>query len=144
VPRLKVLFVCLANCIRSQMAEGFARAHGGDVLSPSSAGLAPAGIIAPLARRVMSEKDIDMETQFSKGLDEVDANGFDLIINMSGLELPPHITATVRDWNVSDPVGEAVEAYREAAALIERRVSALIEELRARGLIAAEGESREG
>src|ERR1700676_3620098 len=67
----RVLFVCIGNSCRSQMAEGFARAYGSDVMLARSAGLSPALMIAPLTKQVLTEKNINIEDQFPKGLDMV-------------------------------------------------------------------------
>ena len=130
--RLKVLFVCFANSIRSQMAEALARAYGGDVLDPMSAGLAPTWAVSPVARQVMRERNLSLDDHFPKGLHELDANGFDLIINMSGFEMPKGIRAAVRDWDVRDPAGEKEKIYRKVADEIEKLVMALVLELRAK------------
>ena len=63
----RVLFVCIGNACRSQMAEAFARAYGSDVLSAHSAGLAPAGAVPPLTRQVLNERNIPVEGQYPKG-----------------------------------------------------------------------------
>lgn len=125
----RVLFVCLGNAIRSQMAEAFARHYGGDVIRPASAGLAPATMIAPLAREVMAGRNISLDDQFPKGLDEVEVAAFDLVVNLSGR--PLRTAGPRRDWKVRDPVGGTEAQYREAADEIERLVMGLILELRA-------------
>jgi arsenate reductase len=68
-PAMRVLFVCLGNSCRSQMAEGFARAYGQGAWQAESAGLLPATVISPLTREVMEEKKISLEEHFPKGLD---------------------------------------------------------------------------
>lgn len=128
--RLKVLFLCVANSVRSQMAEAFARAYGGDFLDSASAGVACSVTIDPMARQVMRERSLSLDSQFSKGLDEVDLGDFDLVINMSGLPLPSSVKAQVRAWSVADPVGGKEKDYRRAAANIEELVIRLIQELR--------------
>jgi len=126
----RVLFVCLGNSCRSQMAEGFARARGRGVWEAESAGLAPATIIAPLTRQVMDEKDVSLDEHFPKGLDEVVLAEFDLVVNMSGYELPPIIQAPVRQWQVTDPIGRSGKVYRGVRDQIEALVSQLLEEVR--------------
>ena len=61
-----MLFVCIGNACRSQMAEGFARAYGGDVMEAASAGLSPAVAVPPDTIRAMDEKNIDIRGQFPK------------------------------------------------------------------------------
>jgi arsenate reductase len=128
-PKKRVLFVCLGNSCRSQMAEAFARAYGSDVLIPASAGLTPAGIVAPLTFQVLAEKNITADGQFPKGLDLLSRVSFDLAVNMSGYPAPLP-AARVMEWSVRDPIGERVEVYRSVANEIEALVMKLILELR--------------
>ena len=125
----RVLFVCVGNSCRSQMAEAFARAYGSDVLIPASAGLAPAGIVAPLTLQVLAEKNITAGAQFPKGLDLVSQAPFDLAVNMSGYPTPLP-AARVMEWSVRDPIGEKLEVYRSVANEIEGLVMKLILDLR--------------
>jgi arsenate reductase len=127
--RYRVLFVCIGNACRSQMAEAFARRYGSDVLDPQSAGLAPAGFLSPDTRQVMLEKDIDMEGCESKGFDAT-GNDFDLIVNMSGYPLPPLLPSPVRDWKVEDPISLDLDRHREIRDRIEGLVVGLILEFR--------------
>jgi arsenate reductase len=128
--RKRVLFVCVGNCCRSQMAEGFALHHGGDVLAAESAGLAPAGIVVDETVRAMSEKNIDISSHHSKGFRPEDANHFDLIVNMSGYDLPNGIRAPVIEWDVPDPIGESPEVYARVRDQIEKLVMKLILDFR--------------
>jgi arsenate reductase len=122
------------------MAEGFARAHGSDVLEAQSAGLAPAIALAPLTHAVMLEKDIDLGDFYPKelGLIQATVDGADLIINMSGFELPLKNPVPVEEWDVSDPIGESEEVFRGVRDEIERRVLHLIETLRSRKTVGSE------
>jgi arsenate reductase len=127
--RKRVLFVCLGNSCRSQMAEAFARAYGSDVLIPSSAGLTPAPIVAPLTLQVLEEKNIRADGQFPKELDLMAGEASDVIVNMSGYPLPS-LTARVVEWSVQDPIGESETVYRDVANQIEGLVMRLILDLR--------------
>jgi arsenate reductase (thioredoxin) len=131
---IRVLFVCLGNSCRSQMAEGFARAYGKGVWEAESAGIAPATIIAPPTRDVMDEKKIDLGDQFPKPLDWVALNTFNLVVNLSGYPLPDSITSPVREWKVDDPIGSSSKVYRRVRDQIEASVLALLEEARTGGL----------
>jgi arsenate reductase len=131
--KTRVLFVCLGNSCRSQMAEGFARKYGEDVLVASSAGLSPATIVAPETIRVMAEKNIDVRDQYPKGLIELRGEPFDVIINMSGFQLPHSLIPLSRDWQVDDPIGEDDKTYCRVRDEIERLVMTLILELRRKG-----------
>lgn len=113
------------------MAQAFARAHGADILSAESAGLAPALAIAPLTHEVMLEKDIDLGDYFPKDLEQVEG-AFDLVVNMSGHDLPAYRAAQVEMWDVRDPIGESEDVFRQVRDEIERRVLELIEGLRSR------------
>jgi len=126
----RVLFVCLGNAIRSQMAEGFARCYGADVMVARSAGLSPATSIVPLTRKVMSEKNIDLGDVMPKGISDHGGEQFDLVINLSGYPIPNDVRSPVREWKVNDPLGQKEQAYREAADQIERLVMDLVLELR--------------
>ena len=115
------------------MAEGFALHHGGDVVAAESAGLAPAGIVVEETVRAMSKKNIDISSHHSKGFRREDANRFDLIVNMSGYDLPDGIRAPVIEWDVPDPIGESDEIYASVRDQIEKLVTKLILELRHKG-----------
>jgi protein-tyrosine-phosphatase len=113
------------------MAEGFARTYGSDVLRAQSAGLAPAMIVAPLTHKVMLEKNIDVGDLYPKDFKNAVRNA-DLVINLSGMELPVKPAAPVERWEIRDPIGESEEIYREVRDQIELRVMQLILALRAR------------
>ena len=130
--KTRVLFVCIGNSCRSQMAEGFARRYGSDVLIAASAGLAPAYLVAPDTVRAMDEKNIDLRDHFPKGLKQLGRSQFDLIVNMSGYELPPEVTTPARQWSVPDPVAESFEVHCQIRDEIESLVMGLILELRRR------------
>lgn len=128
--KTRVLFICIGNSCRSQMAEGFARTYGADVMIPASAGLAPAFMVAPDTVRAMDEKNIDLRDHFPKSLKQLGRAQFDLFINMSGFDLPPGIDTAVRDWDVPDPIAEDYETHCQIRDEIEARVMGLILELR--------------
>lgn len=129
----RVLFVCIGNCCRSQMAEGFARAYGEGVCEVESAGLMPAVNIVPPVREAMAEKQIDLGEQFPKPLEWIRPGTFDLVVNMSGHPLDEALGAPVRDWVVEDPIGRNGKVYRRVRDQIESLVKALLDELRAAG-----------
>jgi len=129
VPKKRVLFVCIGNSCRSQMAEAFARAYGGDIVEAESAGINPATYIAPLTRLTLAERNLNIDTHFPKGMDFVRHQNFDLVINMSGV--PVGLPGTrVIGWTVPDPIGQPEAYYRVVAAQIEELVMRLIMELR--------------
>jgi arsenate reductase (thioredoxin) len=140
----KVLFVCIGNSCRSQMAEGFARKYGSDVLEPSSAGFAPANIVQPLTKKVMEAKNINIDDQFPKNLDQVGVAQFDLIINISGNKLPDRLPVEVREWTVEDPIGQSEDTYVQVRDQLENQVMGLILDLRkqARKQVESKGPAR--
>ena len=126
----KILFVCIGNACRSQMAEAFARKYGSDVLQAKSAGLAPAVMIPEVTHCVMGELGIELKDQFPKGVQGIAAENVDLAINLSGYSLRTLPFGAVRDWAVRDPIGEKESVHREVRDEIERLVMSLILELR--------------
>lgn len=129
--RTKVLFVCIGNACRSQMAEAFARAYGADVIEASSAGVSPAASIPDITRRVMSEKGLSLEGQFPKDLLSA-AAGVDIIVNMSGVPLRGLPVPVLREWKVEDPIGKKDAVHERVRDEIENLVMNLILELRQR------------
>jgi arsenate reductase (thioredoxin) len=127
--RKRVLFLCIGNACRSQMAEAFGRAYGSDVLAPASAGLAPAMKVPDDTIRAMDEKNLDLRAQIPKSLSDLGGNEFDLIVNMSGYPLPVNGTP-LRIWNVPDPICLDYKEHCQVRDQIETLVMKLILELR--------------
>lgn len=126
----RVLFLCIGNSCRSQMAEGFARKYGADVMRPCSAGFAPAPIVQPLTKKVMEAKNINIDEQYPKDLGAIDVSTLDLIINMSGNRLPTRMPVEVREWKIEDPIGRSEDVYVAVRDQLENLVMQLIIELR--------------
>jgi arsenate reductase (thioredoxin) len=126
----RVLFVCLGNACRSQMAEAFARAYGSDVILPASAGLRPAVRVAPDTVRAMAEKSLDLNGQFPKSVRQLGRSGFDLGINMSDFALLDHFEFPIREWRVPDPIFLTYEEHCDVRDQIECLVMDLIMEFR--------------
>ena len=129
-PLKRVLFVCVGNACRSQMAEAFARVYGQDALIAASAGLAPAMAVMSDTVRAMAEKEIDIRDQFPKSIYHMRRSKFDLVVNMTGLALPDSIGATVEEWGVPDPVSMKYEDHCKVLDKIEQLVMNLILKLR--------------
>ncbi|MDA1315880.1 MAG: arsenate reductase ArsC [Acidobacteria bacterium] len=129
---LRVLFVCIGNSCRSQMAEGFARHRHGDVMTPLSAGLYPAAIVQLETIASMAEKELSLEGQQPKSISSIDDQQVDLLINMSGMPIPPSpsFQGGTLVWEVTDPIGRSTQVYREVRDRIESLVSQLAETLR--------------
>lgn len=131
VPRhMRVLFVCIGNAYRSQMAEAFARTLGRDVLVAESAGLTPVFELPESTGRVMQEKGVDISSQFPKPVVSLDVKSYDLVVNMTGLSIPSLSSASTRNWIVPDPVGQPEAFLREVRDEIESLVMGLVLELR--------------
>ncbi len=129
--KYKVLFLCIGNACRSQMAEGFARAYGSDIMEAQSAGLGPAPGMPIQTIETMKEKNIDLSGHFPKGIDAVDRKELALIVNMTGQKLPTKMTVPVVDWDVKDPIGKDDRIFQQTRDDVERRVMELIMWLRA-------------
>lgn len=125
----RILFVCVENSNRSQMAEAFARIHGGDRFDASSAGSAPSGVINPKAIRFMAELGYDLASHASKSLDDVDGE-FDAVITMGCGDQCPWVPAKRReDWALPDPRNLDDGHYRAVRDEISERVQRLLASL---------------
>lgn len=127
----RLLFVCVGNSCRSQMAEGFARAYGGDDVEVFSAGTSPAGRISAGAIEAMKEKGIDIRQQRSKALDEVDLNNMDVVVTMGCCSASSVCPVSFRgkriDWDIDDPVGQPIDVFRKVRDHIEDQVKELVD-----------------
>jgi arsenate reductase (thioredoxin) len=129
---LRVLFVCVENSNRSQMAEAFARIHGGDSVEALSAGSRPSGRINPKAIDAMREKGYDLTQHGSKSLEDVPKVAFDAAVTMGCGDACPHVIARVReDWQIPDPRAMNPDEFRAVRDRIEREVVALLARLKA-------------
>ena len=127
--KTRVLFVCVENSNRSQMAEAFARMHGGDGVEAFSAGSAPSGRINPKAVRFMGEVGYDLASHASKSLDDISGD-FDAVVTMGCGDQCPWVPAKRReDWALPDPRDMDDEAYRAVRDEISARVQRLLGEL---------------
>ena len=126
-----VLFVCVENSNRSQMAQAFAKMLGGDRVESLSAGSRPSGRVNPKAVAAMAELGYDlMSTHSSKGLDEFNGREIDAAITMGCGDACPHVNAKHRfDWQIPDPREMAPEQFNEVRDLIRDRVKTLLTEL---------------
>jgi arsenate reductase (thioredoxin) len=123
----KALFVCVENSCRSQIAEGFARALGGDILSGRSAGSKPSGVVNPKAVESMRRRGIDISGHVSKGLSELSSSGWDYVVTMGCGDACPFVPARARlDWNIPDPKHMPPEEFDRVRDEIEARVRALL------------------
>jgi arsenate reductase len=125
-----VLFVCVHNAGRSQMAAGFLSALAGDAIEVRSAGSAPVDQVNPSAVAAMAEVGIDISQQTPKILTTDAVEASDVVITMGcGDTCPIFPGKSYRDWVLDDPAGQGVEAVRPIRDEIRTRVEALIAEL---------------
>ncbi len=125
-----VLFVCIHNAGRSQMAAGYLRHLGGDRVDVLSAGSAPAGSINPVAVQAMAEEGIDIAAEQPKILTTDAVKTSDVVITMGcGDTCPFYPGKRYEDWVLDDPAGQGIEAVRPIRDEIRRRVENLVEEL---------------
>lgn len=125
-----VLFVCVHNAGRSQMAAGFLAHLAGDAIEVRSAGSAPADSINPAAVQAMAEEGIDITAQTPKILTTDAVAASDVVITMGcGDTCPIFPGKSYRDWVLDDPAGQGVDAVRPIRDEIKTRVEALIAEL---------------
>lgn len=122
-----VLFVCVENSNRSQMAEAFARLHGGGRIEAASAGSRPSGRVNPRAIEAMKERGYDLAAHVSKGLDEFNGRHVDVAVTMGCGDECPLVLAQQRvDWQIPDPRDMGPEDFRGVRDLIERKVKDLL------------------
>ncbi len=123
-----IVFVCVENSNRSQMAQAFARMHGGGKAEAYSAGSRPSGKVNPKAIEAMRERGYDLATHDSKSLDDIPAIEYEAVIGMGcGDEGCPLVRARRREeWNIPDPKHLPPEEFRVVRDLIEAKVKALL------------------
>jgi arsenate reductase (thioredoxin) len=123
----KILFVCVENACRSQMAEGFAREFGKGKVEAFSAGTHPSGQVNPNAIKAMQEAGIDISRQISKGFDALPLVEFDYVVTMGCGDECPNIPARQRlDWKIPSPKGRPLEAFITSSNLIKNHARTLL------------------
>ena len=126
----KVLFVCVENSCRSQMAEGFARLFGKGIFEPYSAGSKPFGRVDPMAVEVMKEAGIDISSQKSKGFNDLSIKEFDMVITLGCGDVCPFVPAKEHiEWKIDDPKGKDIGFFRIAREQIKDHVNRLAESI---------------
>jgi protein-tyrosine-phosphatase len=126
-PAKVILFVCVENSNRSQMAEAFARMHGSPLVQPFSAGSRPSGSVNPRAVESMREVGYDLTTHKSKSLDAFNGLEVDTAVTMGCGDACPMVRAKRREeWQIPDPKEMSPEQFREVRDLIERKVRELL------------------
>ena len=126
----RVLFVCIENSNRSQMAEAFARIHGGDAVEAYSSGSRPSGVVNPKAVEAMRELGYDLTAHGSKSLTEIPDIEYDFVATMGCGDACPFVRAKRReDWQIPDPKHLEPDEFRKVRDLIESKVRAVLAEL---------------
>ena len=126
----RILFVCVENSNRSQMAEAFARLHGGGQVEAYSAGSRPSGIVNPRAVEAMRELGYNLAVHQSKSLTEIPALEYHAAVTMGCGDACPLVRARLReDWQIPDPKHMPAEEFRAVRDLIERQVKELLARL---------------
>jgi protein-tyrosine-phosphatase len=122
-----MLFVCVENSNRSQMAEAFARMHGGEAVEAFSAGSRPSGCVNPKAVEAMLELGYDLSRHNTKSLAEIPDVEYDFVATMGCGDACPTVRARVReDWQIQDPRAMLPEEFRKVRDLIEGKVKAAL------------------
>ena len=125
-----VLFVCVENACRSQMAEGFLNALASSKVSARSAGNMPAERVNPLAVQVMKEVGIDISDHKPKMITAEMVQEADKVVLMGcGGNACPIVPKQVEDWQIEDPAGKGIEKFREVRDIIRKKVEKLIAEI---------------
>jgi len=128
--KAKILFVCVQNASRSQMAQGFAEAFGKGRVEVYSAGSRPASQINPLAIEVMKEKGIDLSGRRPKGLNDLPPVEMDYLVTMGCEEVCPAVPAKkIIEWQIPDPKGKPIDEVRTIRDMLESEVKRLLEEV---------------
>lgn len=126
----KVLFVCIENSCRSQMAEAFGKIHGAEKIDFYSSGSKPSGIVNPKAIATMKEVGYDLNKHHSIGLDQIPKGPYEYAITMGCGDECPFIEAKNRgDWQIPDPKHLPLEEFAKIRDQIEEKVKVLIQEL---------------
>ena len=127
---IKVLFACIENSCRSQIAEGFANIHGTNIMMPFSAGSKASGELNNKAVVAMEEIGYDLKNHKSKGVDEFSDLKFDYLITLGCNDKCPNIETKLRiQWDIPDPKNMNLEDFFKVRDLIEKKVLSLIDEI---------------
>jgi arsenate reductase len=133
MPKASVLFVCVHNAGRSQMAQGYLRALAGDRIEVRSAGSMPGNQINPSAVAAMAEEGIDISNEQPKVLTDSAVEASDYVITMGCGDVCPFFPGKhYLDWVLDDPAGQGVEAVRPIRDEIRGKIEALIAEIDAK------------
>ncbi len=126
----KIVFICVENARRSQIAQGFAEAFGQGRVEVYSAGSNPSSQIDPLVIEVMKEKGIDLSGKRPKSLNELPLMEMDYLVTMGCEETCPAVLARkIVEWEIPDPKGKPIDEVRRIRDMLEAKVKMLLEEV---------------
>jgi protein-tyrosine-phosphatase len=128
--KIKIVFICVENARRSQMAQGFAEVFGGENVEVYSAGSIPSSQIDPIVIEVMKEKGIDLSSKRPKGLNDLPPIEMDYLVTMGCEETCPAVLAKkIIVWEIPDPKGKSIDIVRNVRDMVEERVRTLLKEI---------------
>jgi len=126
----RIVFVCVENARRSQMAQGFAEVFVQGELEVYSAGSHPSSQIDPLVIEVMKERGIDLSSKRPKGLNDLPPVEMDYLVTMGCEEICPAVLAKkIIEWEIPDPKGKSIQVFLKVRDLIEDKVKNLLKEI---------------
>ena len=128
----KILFVCVENAGRSQMAEAFFRKYLPSEFQPISAGTKPAAKVNPIVIQAMKEVGIDIENNSPQNISQQMIDEAEIAVNMGCMDkesCPALFLKDVEDWQIQDPKGKSIEEVREIRDQIEQKVKDLIDSM---------------
>lgn len=127
----KILFVCIENSCRSQMAEAFGKIHGKGIVESFSSGSCPSGVVNEKAVAAMQDIGYDLSTHTSKSLDRIPQVEFDYLVTMGcGDECPYVRTRQRADWEIPDPKNMDTQEFQQVRDRIEEKVIGLVEAIK--------------
>lgn len=126
----KILFVCVENSCRSQMAEGIARHFGKGIFEAYSAGSKPKGDVDSNAIKVIQEMGIDISLYISKGFDELPIRNFDYVVTLGCKDICPFFPAEKHiEWHIDDPKSKDISSFRHTRDDIKHKIEQLIKDI---------------
>lgn len=129
--KVRVLFVCIGNSCRSQIAEAMARHQFPELIEAESAGIAPLGRVAQETLAALQERGIRAEGLYSKSISDITAIFEpEIVVNISGHTIVSYFPRTkIIEWQISDPFGDDPEVYRGVCIAVEERLAGLVAEI---------------
>jgi arsenate reductase len=118
--KIKIVFICVENARRSQMAQGFAEVFGGEKVEAFSAGSIPSSQIGPIVIEVMKEKGIDLSSKRPKGLNDLPPIEMDYLVTMGCEEIYPAVLSkNILEWDIPEPKGKSIDIVKNIREIIE-------------------------